>query len=168
MFQRWRLYASDLMKNMFAVLMYLFENHMQSDCKLQLTEDVLMAELEKVGFNAATVDRALEWLEGLLIVQENTAIISTSESLRVYTPYETHKLNVDVIGFLLFLQQMGILNTITRELVINRLLAIEEEEIGIPQVKWVTLLVLFNQPNAEAALACMENLVLEHTAYGLH
>ncbi|MBA2653679.1 MAG: DUF494 domain-containing protein [Gammaproteobacteria bacterium] len=155
-------------EDMFEVLMYLFENHMQSDCKLHLTEDVLMVELEKAGFNSSTIDRALDWLEGLLTVQENTAIISTSASLRIYTSYETYKLNAEVLGFLLFLQQVGILNTITRELVIDRLMAIEEQEIDLPQVKWVTLLVLFNQPNEEAALACMENLVLENTAYGLH
>jgi Smg protein len=155
-------------EDMFEVLMYLFENHMQSDCKLHLNEDVLMAELEKAGFNSATIDRALDWLEGLLTVQESTSIISTSESIRIYTPQETYRLDVEILGFLLFLQQMGILNTITRELVIDRLMAIEDQDIDLPQVKWVTLLVLFNQPNEEAALACMENLVLEITVYVLH
>lgn len=153
---------------MFEVLMYLFENHMQSDCKLHLTEEVLIAELEKAGFSSDTIDRALDWLDGLLLIQENTVEVATNESLRVFTSYEIYKLNADIIGFLLFLQQVGILNTITRELVIDRLMAIEEQEIDLPQVKWVTLLVLFNQPNEEAALACMENLVLENTAYGLH
>lgn len=45
-------------------------------------------------------------------------------------------------------------------------MAFEDDEIGIAQVKWVTLLVLFNQPEEETALACMERLVLE--LYGLH
>lgn len=157
-------------EDMFEVLMYLFENHMQSDCKLHLTEDVLLAELEKAGFNAITIDKALDWLEGLLVVQENTAHNSAtlSSSIRIYSIYEHHKLDVKVIGFLLFLEQTGILNTVTRELVIDRLMAIEDLDIDLPQVKWVTLLVLFNQPNEEAALACMENLVLENTIYGLH
>lgn len=156
-------------EDMFEVLMYLFENHMQSDCKLHLTEDFLASELEKAGFHSSTIDRALDWLEGLITVQENTIADTSWESIRIFTPFETYKLNPKVLGFLLFLQQMGILNTITRELVIDRLIAIDDDlEIGLAQVKWVTLLVLFNQPNEEAALACMENLVLEHTAYGLH
>jgi len=150
-------------EDMFEVLLYLFENHMQTDCKVHLTEDLLIAELEKAGFQAATVDLALDWLEGLLVAQENTLIMAGSHSLRVYCEREFFKLNTDIRGFLLFLEQMGILNTMTRELVIDRLMAIEEQEIGLSQVKWVTLLVLFNQPNEEAALACMENLVLENT-----
>ncbi len=155
-------------EDMFEVLMYLFENHMQTDCKLHITEDVLMAELEKAGFNSLTIDRALDWLDGLLIVQESTAPLASTQSVRIFTHYETHKLTPEIIGFLLSLQNMGILNTITRELVIDRLMAIEESDIDLAQVKWVTLLVLFNQPDEEAALACMENLVLENTSYGLH
>jgi Smg protein len=155
-------------EDMFDVLMYLFENHMQSNCKLDLAEDILVIELEKAGFHSAIIERALNWLEGLLTVQKNTSIASTTESLRIYTPQEICRLNSEILGFLLFLQQRRILNTITRELVIDRLMAIEEQDISLPQVKWVTLLVLFNQPNEGAALACMESLVLENTAYGLH
>lgn len=155
-------------EDMFEVLMYLFENHMQTDCKLHLTEEVIMAELERAGFNSSTIDRALDWLEGLLNIQASTFILTTTTSIRIYTSDESYKLNVEIRGFLLFLQQMGILNTVTRELVIDRLMAIDEQEVDLPQVKWVTLLVLFNQPNEEAALACMENLVLENTDDGLH
>jgi Smg protein len=156
-------------EDMFEVLMYLFENHMQSDCKLHLTEDLLMAELEKVGFNSATIDKALNWLEGLITVQEHIDIGSTSNSHRIYNYSEIHRLNSEIRGFLLFLEeQMNILNTVTRELVIDRLMAIEDQEIGLHHVKWVILLVLFNQPNEEVALARMETLILENIAYGLN
>lgn len=156
-------------EDMFEVLMYLFENHMETDCKLyHLTEDALMAELEKVGFHSGTIDRALTWIEGLLLVQESTAQGATNESIRIYSAQESLKLSHDIMGFLLFLQRVGILNTITRELVIDRLMAIEDQEITLSQVKWVALLVLFNQPDEEKALAYMENLVLENTSYGLH
>lgn len=155
-------------EDMFEVLMYLFENHMQTDCKLHITEDVLMAELERVGFNSITIGRALDWLDGLLSVQEQTVPLACAESVRIFTSNEIQKLNPEIIGFLLSLQHMGILNTITRELVIDRLMALEEHDIDLAQVKWVTLLVLFHQPDEEAALACMENLVLENTSYGLH
>jgi Smg protein len=156
-------------EDMFEVLLYLFETHMQGDCKVALTEDYLMTELERVGFDSASIDNALEWLEGLLVLQENTLPPVCTGSIRVYHLYEMHRLSTDVRGFLLFLRQAAILNTFTQELVINRLLAIDqEEEITLAEVKWVTLLVLFNQPDEEEALACMENLVLENTSYGLH
>lgn len=156
-------------EDMFEVLMYLFENHMQSNCKLHVTEDVLIAELvEQAGFNSMIVDQALSWLDGLLFIQEQTVPSASSQSIRIFSHYEIQKLSLEIISFLLSLQNMSILNTITRELVIDRLMAIEEHEIDLAQVKWVILLVLFNQPDQEAALACMENLVLENTAYGLH
>lgn len=155
-------------ENMFEVLMYLFENHMKNDCKLILTEETLTAELEQVGFSSDSIDKALDWLEGLMELQESAnAEPAGKDSLRIYSPDEQLRLDANSRGFLLFLENIGILNPRTRELVIDRLMAIEDEEIGLPQVKWVTLLVLFNQPNEEAALACMENLVLDQSD-GLH
>jgi Smg protein len=156
-------------EEMFEVLLYLFETQMQSDCKVALTEDYLTTQLERAGFDTASIDSALEWLEGLLTLQENTLPPISTGSVRIYSPYEMHRLSTEVRGFLLFLNQAAILNTFTQELVINRLLAIDQnDEVTLAEVKWVTLLVLFNQPNEEAALACMENLVLENTSCGLH
>lgn len=155
-------------EDMFEVLMYLFEHHMKNDCKLHLTEETLTAELEQVGFSSDSIDKALDWLEGLLTLQENILPETHSkDSLRLYSPDELLRLDANTRGFLLRLEHMGILNARTRELVIDRLMAIEDDEIGLAQVKWVTLLVLFNQPNEEAALACMENLVLDQSD-GLH
>jgi Smg protein len=155
-------------EDMFEILMYLFEHHMQADCNLHLTEDVLMTELEHAGFAAPIIDQALDWLEGLLAAQDNTMQTADTKSIRIFSSNENLVLPVKVRGFLLFLEQKGIFNTAkTRELVIDRLMAINDPDIDLPQVKWVVLLVLFNQPNEEAALACMENLVLD-SAYGLH
>lgn len=155
-------------EDIFEVLMYLFTHHMKNDCKLALTEERLAAELEQVGFSGDIIDKALYWLNGLLDLQENIDHeTDCNNSIRIYSPEEYFYLDTSTRGFLLFLENMGILNAKTRELVIDRLIAIEDEEIGLPQVKWVTLLVLFHQPNGEAALACMENLVLEQCD-GLH
>jgi len=55
-----------------------------------------------------------------------------------------------------------------RELVIDRLLALEAEEIDIEQVKWVVLMVLFSQPGQEQAYQRMEDLVFESQSDALH
>ena len=54
------------------------------------------------------------------------------------------------------------MDPIRRELVIDRVMALESEEIDLEQLKWLILLVLFNQPGQEAAFAWMEDLVFEN------
>jgi Smg protein len=46
----------------------------------------------------------------------------------------------------MYLENVRILSSTQRELVIDRLMALEADEIDIEQVKWVVLMVLFSQP----------------------
>jgi Smg protein len=48
--------------------------------------------------------------------------------------------------FLMYLSNTGILDAQRRELVIDRLMALETDDITLEDVKWVVLMVLFNQP----------------------
>ncbi len=59
-------------------------------------------------------------------------------------------------GFLLYLEQQGVLGADQRELVLDRALALDLENVGLDDLKWVVLMVLFNQPGSEAAYAWME------------
>ena len=59
------------------------------------------------------------------------------------------------------LEASGILAPEQREIVIDRLLALDSEEIDIEQVKWVVLMVLSSQPDQEQAYARMEDLVFD-------
>jgi Smg protein len=63
---------------------------------------------------------------------------------------------------------MGVLDSATREMVIDRVMALDSDEVDLEQVKWVVLMVLFNQPGHEAAVAWMEDLVLDERAGLLH
>ena len=63
---------------------------------------------------------------------------------------------------------MGVLDHSTREMAIDRVMALEEDEADLEQLKWVILMVLFNQPGREAAFAWMEDLVLDEMAGVLH
>jgi Smg protein len=63
---------------------------------------------------------------------------------------------------------MGVLNPASRELVIDRAMALENEDFDIEQLKWVVLMVLFNQPGEEAAYAWLEDLVFENMTNCLH
>ena len=71
-------------------------------------------------------------------------------------------------GFLAFLEQAGVLDAQTRELVVDRVMALEAGGVGLEQLKWVVLMVLFNQPGKEDVYAFMEDLVLDRSSGLLH
>ena len=48
----------------------------------------------------------------------------------------------------------------------DRVMALETHEISLEEMKWVILMVLFNQPGQEDAYAWMEDLVYE--GYGIY
>ena len=45
-------------------------------------------------------------------------------------------------------------------MVIDRVMALEAEEIDLEQLKWVVLMVLFNQPGQEQAYDLLEDWVV--------
>ncbi len=52
---------------------------------------------------------------------------------------------------MLFLEQNGILDPASRELVIDRALALDTPALTVEELKWIVLLVLMNRPGREAA-----------------
>jgi len=66
------------------------------------------------------------------------------------------------------LENVGILSPTQRELVIDRLMALEGDEIDLEKLKWVVLMVLFSQPGQETAFSQMEDLVFEERHGAVH
>jgi len=71
-------------------------------------------------------------------------------------------------GFLLFLEQIQVLNLETREMVIDRVMALDNTEFDLEDLKWVVLMVLFNIPGYESAYQQMEELLFEVNEGYLH
>ena len=152
------------------VLMYLFENYMDDETATEADPETLKTLLREAGFLSTEINKAFAWLEDLAIMQEVDSLLpaKTARSIRVFSPTEEKKLDVECRGFLMFLEQMGVLNDASRELVIDRIMALESPDIDLEQVKWVVLMVLFNQPGLEEAFTWMENMVMEEFSYPLH
>jgi Smg protein len=148
------------------VLMYLFETFADGDDEPEPDRDELRAELERAGFGAREIDRALDWLEGLNATEVTTP--PQSSAVRIFDRVEQQRLDAAARGYLLHLEQIGILPPVQRELVIDRLLALDTEEIDIEQVKWVVMMVLFSQPGHEQAYAQMEDLVYAEEPGWMH
>ena len=154
--------------NVLDILIYLFENYLDTDDVPQPSRDVLREELEHAGFAENGIERALVWLEGLSGETSPPLGDPQQRSLRVFSGYEQARLTPEVRGYLLQLENLSILSAQQRELVIDRLLALESDETDIEQVKWVVLMVLFSQPGQEQAYQRMEDLVFEGQSDALH
>ncbi len=152
------------------VLMYLFENYMDDDIAMDADPETLKDQLLEAGFFSTEINKAFTWLEDLAEQQasSDSCPAHTSRSIRVFNPIEEKKLDMECRGFLMFLEQMGVLNSASRELVIDRIMALEAIDIDLDQVKWVVLMVLFNQPGLEEAFTWMENMVMEDFQQPLH
>ena len=158
-------------ENVVDVLVYLFQNYMNDDTGVQSDRDSVQHELLEAGFQDHEIKHAFDWLEGLAVQAESTAANSASGaasdfSFRIYTAQESLRLDNECQGYLLFLEQIGILSLDTRELVIDRVMALQTDEFDLQQLKWVLLMVLFNQPGQEEAYACMEDLVFDEEIVG--
>lgn len=155
-------------ENVLDVLMYLFENYMD-DGDFNPDQDTLTAELAEAGFPQTEINKAFSWLEDLANLRaQDYRLVARTSSTRIFTDEEGAKMNLEARGFLLFLEQSGVLDARTRELVIDRVMALETEEIDLEQLKWVILMVLFNQPGQEHAYAWVEDLVFNEAPAVLH
>ncbi|MGD8341023.1 MAG: DUF494 domain-containing protein [Gammaproteobacteria bacterium] len=148
------------------VLMYLFESFVDSEDEPEPNRNEIRDELERAGFGDRAIDRALEWLDGLNF--SDAAPAANSAGMRVYDAAELERFDVTARGYLLHLEQVGILPPAQREIVIDRLLALESDEIDVEQIKWVVMMILFSQPGNEQAYAQMEDLVFAEEPAWMH
>lgn len=155
---------------MFEVLMYLFENYMDGSVALNADQDTIVTELEQAGFTSNEIGRALDWLDGLNRVQESVQAGPqlTPHAIRHYAGEEVEKLGIQGRGFLLYLEQLSILDPMTREVVIDRLMALDNREIDLGRIKWVVLIALFNQPDKKSALSLLQDMILSDAFDVLH
>ncbi len=149
-------------ENVLDLLMYLFENYIYEEPETTPDRDSLTESLEEAGFSAGEIERAFSWLDGLAEQRGLPELGGhASNPIRLFNEEEARRLDVNARGFLLYLENAGVLDPARREQVLDRLAALDAEEIDIEDVKWVILMVLFNQPGQEANYAWMEDLMFD-------
>jgi Smg protein len=144
------------------VLLYLFEHYFTNDAivvsdeALASPDGPLAGELAEAGFSKGEIRKAFDWLDALARQRPAPGQPRVGGPTRVFNGPELDKLDIEARGFLLFLEQHGILDHDQRELVLDRAMALDQDELDLDDLKWVVLMVLFNQPGSEAAYAWME------------
>ncbi|AAM68019.1 DUF494 family protein [Buchnera aphidicola] len=148
---------------MFEVLIYLFETYVHSGSEISIDYKNLTSDLSDIGFRSKDIYKALHWLKNLSCCKKNI-FSSINLSLnhttnRIYTKKEEFKLNSDCRGFILFLEELEILTLNTREIIIERIMALDISHVNIEDLKWIVLIILFNIPGCEVVYRKLENLL---------
>ena len=158
-------------QNVVDVLMFLFEHYIGDDNEVETQEsarDIAEIRLEELGFPLLAINKAFDWLEDLAVLQDIADLTPlTSNAMRVLSHEEMSLLDQEGMSFLLHLEQSGILTPYTRELVLDRVLALDTQ-VDIEQLKWIVMIVLFNHPGEENAYAWMESLVFDQGLDYIH
>lgn len=146
---------------MFDILVYLFENYVHAAACPE--SDLLARKLSAAGFEHEDISEALEWLNGLRETA-GTSVVHASpsaESVRIYPTEEAACLDTQCRGFLAFLESAGVLDAATRELIIDRALALDGFHLNLHRFKVIVLMVLWQQDYPLDTLILDELLVDE-------
>lgn len=143
--------------NILKVLTYLFDHFKVAEIRISHNPETLEVKLTEAGFLKSEISQVVHWLRTLLAPPP----VAQDISCRIYSPNECEKLNLECRSFLLFLEQLKVLNVITRELVINYVMATDTPKLTLEQLKVIVLMVLFKRPGQETAVAWMEKMFYE-------
>lgn len=142
--------------------MYIFSSYADRDDNLPDDRDGIEADLSAAGFDSTEIEKAFDWLDDLAQADDIPSVTQSSHSTRILSPEELLRLPQNSQGFLLFLEQSGVLTPKLRELVINRVMALDaDSEVDLEELKWVVMMVLFNssEDHDESTLMHYEDIV---------
>ena len=122
--------------SVFDILVYVFDHYMFEELPAAAERADIARDLETAGFGGVNLQRALDWLADLADERGRPGLGFNARAFRLYSNEETMRLDVGCRGLLLALEHGGILSPRQREIVIERLLALDAEELNLEQVKW--------------------------------
>jgi Smg protein len=130
---------------MFDILVYLFENYVHATACPET--DQLARKLTAAGFEEDEISEALDWLNGLRHESGGAPLLNAPQqgSIRIYAAEEQARLDADCRGFIAFLENAGALDSATRELIIERTMALSREHLSLNRFKVIVLMVLWQR-----------------------
>ena len=144
---------------MFDIFVFLFENYIHADACPD--GEQLARKLSAAGFEDEEISAALAWLNGLreACAAEPCDPPRHPGSFRIYGNEEQRLLDPACRGFILFLENAGVLDSCTRELVIERATALGGERLTLYRLKLIVLMVLWQREHP------MDTLILDELLY---
>ena len=129
---------------MFEVLVFMFENYFAHHAMPD--SEVLTQELSAAGFAQSDISGAVCWFDEMkTMLNQPPAIYNHQHSAtRIFATLELKKINIESISFILFLQQADVINDVERDLIIDRAMALKQQHIHIEEMRWITMIALWN------------------------
>lgn len=149
---------------MYDILVYLFENYYTPEACPRA--EILASKLAAAGFEHEDIDDALSWLRELANTTEQCLVLAPldrhteSRAPRIYTEQEYHALGTEAIGFIVFLENSGVLPPALREILIGCAQAAHQAPLSLTEIKVLALMVLWSQ-EAEVDHLIFEELLAD-------
>ena len=150
---------------MFEIIMYLFESYIQVDQTMELDAQEVTDELMQEGFQKNDITKALAWLDNLANMHnqdpQSRTISEQETSTRIYNKIELHQISLESRSYISYLEEAKILTSHTREMVIDCVMSLDGAELILEDLKWLILMVLFNDPISEDAFLQLESMLMD-------
>jgi Smg protein len=129
---------------MFDILMYLFESYLYAGNRPDSGK--LSLKLSAAGFENEEIHRALDWLAGLKhLNQDDYPAAIASSGTRCYSSLEARCISPEARSFLAFLEHSQIVAPVEREMILDRAVALGQDDLSVDKIKLITLMVLWNR-----------------------
>ena len=133
---------------MFDVLVYLYETYYRPEACPD--SEALVKKLSAVGFEEEEISQALGWLTDLAESANEYADsypkqTAFSFGFRIYAQQELDVLGTEAVGFLQFLESAKVIDSLQREIIIERALAVSDTQVSLDKLKVIVLMVLWSQ-----------------------
>jgi Smg protein len=129
---------------MFDILLFLFESYF--DAGSYPDPNRLTVKLSAAGFEDDDIQQALVWLSGLQQLNRADYPDSINQSgLRCYSDFELQRISEEGLRFISFWEQSKYITPVEREMIIDRVIALDRENLPLERVKLIALMVLWKQ-----------------------
>lgn len=144
------------------ILIYLFAEHYTQDVLKPQREKVLLQQLLESGFEEEESKQALAWIQGLKEAERNLQKVpgASTQSIRVYTEAEIDKLDLKSRGFISFLEKLGLIDTFERELLIDRVMALDTSFVEFEEFRCVVNIILLERNRYKKDISQLCQLVM--------
>jgi Smg protein len=157
---------------MFDVIMYLFDSYFLDENAQGVDSNEIQKELLKEGFTRSDITKAMNWFEHLEKVYESKIDCQLDQpkktSHRIYHSLEKEKISTECRGFLIYLEEAGILRVASREVIIECMMQLDDEELGLLDFQWLILMVLGQDPTENDAFLQLESMLFDFESGLIH
>ena len=129
---------------MFEVLVFMFENYIAHHALLD--DDIMTQELSAAGFEQSDIVGAVDWFHEMKtrLIEPPAVYAHQHTSMRIFSESEYKKISLESISFVIFLQQANVINDVERDIILDRAMALKQEQIKIEEMRWITMIALWN------------------------